>query len=388
MIELLYISSEDVSRPNGPGINELQFIISAAREYQNRVHFIIPDPARTLPEQFPFDRTTTVTRLVRRSPATWLSHISSLKMTGLKLIRELSPDYVVFRMAFLPIAEARIAKEARVAFLKTATDGQFPSFHGLRPARALLPLQAWTYGQALKEMRAIDVVTDIHKHLLEQSYPIVRGRVHVFDNAADTDVFKPVDRGVARSKLGINKFRHLIGYVGNLAHERGACELLESWQFIDQREEVGIVIVSGDGVGIKKIRSQAQALGIANRLTVLGPVQFSDLPEHIGLLDIGVSFRDDDGCSELKVRQYLACGVPVIASARVNAFMEDAGVGLLVSRDDPRAAGEAASEILAGRACSDRLKIREYASAHLSYRAAVRERRRFWGEQSQCRANA
>lgn len=383
MTELLYVSSVDVSLPNGPGINEIQFILAAAQEYGSKAHFVIPEPARDLPEGFPHSQTVTLPRLNRRSPASWLKHMRTKVETTNKLIRKLDPDYLVFRITFLPIAEARIAKRARTVFVKTVGDVYFNSFKKNPLWRvSLLPLQRMTYGKILRAARAIDVVTDIHKTDVETVYPDTRGRVKVFDNVADTKVFHPTDSAQTRRRLGLDQYRHLIGYVGNFANIRGAHEMLDSWQHIEQREDLGMVIVSGDGNGIDELCAKAKTLGLADRLTVLGPVPFSEVPEHIGMLDIGLSFRDDDGCSELKVRQYLACGVPVVASAQVNAFMQDAQIGRLAPRDDPRAIGAAISDILAGRVCSNRNAIREYAVENLSFRAAIAERRAFWQGQS------
>lgn len=383
MTELLYVTSVDVSLPNGPGINEIQFILAAAREYGSEVRFVIPEPSRALPDDFPHDRTVTLPRLYRRSPLSWLKHIRAKTRAGRNLVAELDPDYVVIRMSFLPLAEARIASRARSAFVKTAGDGRFVSFQQKFLSRMILPLQKRTYGTVLHAARAVDVVTDIHKDSLETLYPDLQGRVHVFDNVADTDVFHPTDPAAMRQKLGLNKYRYLIGYVGNFAHQRGGRELLDSWQHIEQREDVGLVVISGDGAGVDALRAQAETLGISDRLTVLGPVPFSQVAEHMGMLDIGVSFRDDDGCSELKVRQYLSCGLPVIASAQVNAFMEDADIGRLVPRDDAEAIGRAASDILAGRSCTNREAIRDYALAHLGFAAAIARRRAFWRDQCQ-----
>lgn len=379
MTELLYISSFDVSLPNGPGINEIQFILAAANEYGAAARFVIPQPSRALPDGFPHDRTVILPRLHRRSPLSWLRHIRAKTRVGLRLLKELNPDYVVFRMSLLPLAEARIARGARAAFVKTAGDGIFPYFRERLMWRVLLlPVQKALYGRVLRSVRAVDVVSEIHRDSLVSVYTEMRNRVVVFDNAADTEIFRPTDGAATRRAVGLERHRHLIGYVGNVAHLRGGRELLECWAHIEQRDEVGLVIVSGDQAGIKDLRALAESLGIADRLTVLGPIPFSLVPEHIGMLDIGVSFRDDDGCSELKVRQYLACGLPVIASAQVNAFIEGAGIGKLVPRDDPAAIGQAISDILAGRACADRQAIRNYALAHLGYGAALTERRRFW----------
>jgi hypothetical protein len=45
---ILYVSSVDISKPNGPGINELEFVRILLKTFGDRVHLIIPKPESAL----------------------------------------------------------------------------------------------------------------------------------------------------------------------------------------------------------------------------------------------------------------------------------------------------------------------------------------------------
>jgi glycosyltransferase involved in cell wall biosynthesis len=375
---MLYVSGVDVSLPNGPGVNEIQFILAARKEFGRAARFVIPHPARPLPPGFPEDNVTRLPPLRRRSPVSWLRQQFARFSTIRMLTRQLAPAYVVLRTGAFPVAEALARRAMGNYYLKTAGSGEFIVFGQSWWGRLLKPLHATLIERLAAQSRGLDVVSETHRDSLERIVRGARGKVEVFDNAADTDLFRPRDTAELRHRLGLDGFRYLVGYVGNLAHERGGRELLRCWRHIAQRDDVALLIVSGDRAGVAELEQLADELGIRDRTFILGPIPVGDVAQYMSLLDVGVSFRDDDGCSELKVRQYLCCGVPVLVSARVNAFVDAAGIGITVPRDRPDLIGAAASAILDGSACADRAAVRHYAEAHLSYAATMRQRRRFW----------
>ena len=383
MTEMLYFSSVDVSVPNGPGVNEVQFICAAAREYGLEAKFVIPVAAFPLPDNFPHEQTVFVRSLNRRSLTSWFKWMFSVGAAGHRLISECKPRYIVFRLTFLPLAEAWLAHKAKCAvFVKTVGDTRFTSFRRSAFTLWLVPLLRVSYGLVFRRANAADVVSDILRDELQNSYRSMTGRVRVFDNAADTILFQPISTPEIRETLGLTSFKHLVGYVGNLAHERGAVELIESWKYLLNREEVGLLVVSGDGKGIEELKSRAKKLGIGDRLIVRGPVPIFEVSKYMNALDVGVSFREDDGCAELKVRQYLACGVPVVASAKVNAFLDSAEVGMCVPRTQLEEIGLAISKMMVDEPYQNPTFLRRYAEKHLSYDASVADRREFWLEQS------
>jgi len=207
----------------------------------------------------------------------------------------------------------------------------------------------------------------------------------VIDNAVDIRRFRPLDKQECRAELGLPQNDRIIGYVGNLAAERGGTELVRAVAHLaGQGSKVKGLIVSGDQSGIDALRRMAADLGVADQVLFRGPVQLDEVSKYISALDIAVSFRDDDGCSELKVRQYLSCGRPVVVSARINAFVVDEELGSLVDRADEVQIGLAMTKWLdeldangAETVIAERLHA--YAAGNLDFDAANRARLHAWG---------
>lgn len=376
--KLLYISSVDVSKPNGPGINEVQFIMSAHKNNNIKCKFIIPEPQHLLPNDFPLNESVIIPELKRRSVLSWIMHIFKKYRAAIKVNKTFKPDIAVFRMAIFPFPELLLTFKLKNIFIKTAGSGNFPYFKNYPLLNIVLPLHKKIYLKVLEKSKGIDVVSLIHSEELKKNFPSISYKVQVYDNAVDTDIFNPRDKGLSRQALNINRYKYLIGYVGNLADERGGLELIKSWKYIDQRDEIGFLILSGDQKGKDVLTKLAQETGIEDKIFLRGPVHISEVPKYISALDIGVSFRDDDGCSELKVRQYLSCGVPVIVSAAVNSFVDNNNLGVTVNRNDLNLIGATISKLLSGENIKTSSEIRQYAINDLSYQAALSARLESW----------
>ena len=112
---------------------------------------------------------------------------------------------------------------------------------------------------------------------------------------------------------------------------------------------LGVLIV-GDGPGMEDLRTRARELGVEERCVLTGYVPFDRVPAHINSLDVAVSISELDdrrAASELKVRQYLACGKPVVISPGGNEFVGREELGSVVDPSDPDAIAEALDRWLA-----------------------------------------
>lgn len=376
-IEMLYVSGVDVSLPNGPGVNELQFIMSSAVVYESAAHYVIPSPDRKLPENFPFEQVTFLPRLRRRNVLSVIhQHFSRIHAVR-RLRAQFIPSYVVIRASVMPVSEILIASSKIPAFIKTVGGGKFEVFDHSLLTRWLKPFQTALFSVLLARVTEVDVVSQIHKLSLEKRFPTCRGKVRTIDNAVDTNLFYPVLDPALKKELGLENFSRIVGYVGNLAHQRGAAEMIQAWSDLEDRESISIVVISGDGSGISQLRNLAKDIGAEKNVFFYGPVPMEQVAKHISLLDVGVSLREDDGCSELKVRQYLACGVPVVVSAKVNSFVDSARLGRLVTRK-PLDVAKGINEVLRTHSIATRDEISRYAKDYLSYEAVIRYRRECW----------
>lgn len=131
----------------------------------------------------------------------------------------------------------------------------------------------------------------------------------------NTSVFQR--RGVDRSRHGIPQDCFVLGYVGRLEQSKGVQYVIEALGQIKDSFDYRFVVI-GTGSFQAKLREQAQELGIADRVLWLGERPMNEMPECLSLCDVGVvpsvttkTWREQFGRTAV---EFMACGVPVIAS--------------------------------------------------------------------------
>lgn len=153
-----------------------------------------------------------------------------------------------------------------------------------------------------------------------------------------------------------------LGYVGSLAPENGLECLLEA----AARLEGGRLLLVGGGGGayVARLKRRVEELGLAGRVEFLGPVDFKDVRGQMRRCRVGLApISDREGpekrqyASPLKLIEWMAAGVPVIASAvpSVRQFAVDEQNVLLVLPHNPGALAGAVRRALATPALRARL---------------------------------
>ena len=107
------------------------------------------------------------------------------------------------------------------------------------------------------------------------------GPARVVPNAVDAELFRPLDRPVARRALGFSGF--VVGYVGRLVAEKGLMDLVEALPACPP--DVSLVLV-GSGDQRQPLLDRAQTLGCASRLQILPARPLDQLPQLMNALDV------------------------------------------------------------------------------------------------------
>jgi glycosyltransferase involved in cell wall biosynthesis len=165
--------------------------------------------------------------------------------------------------------------------------------------------------------------------------------VHVVPNGVDPGRFAA--RGPAASSSAVT-----VGFVGTLKPWHGTDVLLEAFRRIAgaaDGHDLRLLVV-GDGPLRQALADTAAAAGIADQVAFTGSADPAEVPALLAATDIAVApypARQDDYFSPLKVYEYLAAGVPVVASrvGQVPEVIRDGVTGLLVEPGDPASLAEA-----------------------------------------------
>jgi len=387
---ILYISSTDVSIGNGPGVNEREIILALYDTVGDRAHFLIPQPKEKIVD-LPAEACTFCFPY-RRHPLNYWAHIASQIRQANKLLSQQQFDLIVIRLTLFPLASLSITRKHRIPYaIKTLGVGPLNVIDekGLWLGNSLNKLNRKMFRYLVTNALVADSDSILHVEALQQLLDVNSDSIVWIDNTVNVKRFFPASRLEARKELGLSQFDPIIGYIGSRPWERGGLQLIEAApKLLSKYPDLGIVII-GDGEGLEGMKERARELEVADNCRFEGYVPFDRIPIYVNSLDVGasISLRDDRRVnSELKVRQYLACGKPVVISPGSNEFVVDENFGSVVQPTDIDTIANEIDRWLSltsEQRESFSRKTVEYMRTHLSMEAAVSKRINLWSERLQ-----
>ncbi|HLB24105.1 MAG TPA: glycosyltransferase [Dehalococcoidia bacterium] len=182
---------------------------------------------------------------------------------------------------------------------------------------------------------AIIVASDHEKHLLTSLYGADPAKIAVVPCGVDLDLFTPIEKEVARHRLGLKEGERIILFVGRIEPLKGIDILIGAAAQLHDDENFRVLIVGGDAGAldqINELRALAQRLDVDHHLFFVGAVDHGQLPLYYNAADVCVvpSFYESFG---LVAIESMACGTPVVAS-RVGGLAStilDGETGYLIS---------------------------------------------------------
>ncbi len=191
--------------------------------------------------------------------------------------------------------------------------------------------------------------TDKGKAELIRHYVADPDKIGVVPCGVNMELFHPVVKSAARTKLGFNDEKILL-FVGRIDPLKGVDRLLVAISYLEKLPGLRLVLIGGDVssyVEMKKLQQLAEKLGIQDRVTFQGTVLQTELPYFYNAADVCIvpSYYESFGLVALEA---LACGTPVVAAdvGDLQNIIRSGETGYVVNGNDPADLADGISRVL------------------------------------------
>jgi len=226
--------------------------------------------------------------------------------------------------------------------------------------------------QAFASARAIVAVSQEIANYVE-SFPATKGRVHVIPNGVDARRFS------ARVKAALpapDVFT--IGFVGTLKPWHGLAILVEAFQLLRRKHANTRLLIIGDGPERERLMANLAARGLRQAAHFTGAVDPTEIPALLQSTDVAVAPYDDTPgfyFSPLKVYEYMAAGLPVVASrvGQLESVIQHGETGLVCEPGNARSLADNIGTLMEHQSLRRKLgrKARRYVLRHHTWDSVV-----------------
>lgn len=179
-------------------------------------------------------------------------------------------------------------------------------------------------------------------------------KIRIIHNGVDPASYSPADEQRARTLLGIDPQRPVVGVVGRLSPEKDHLLLLQAARrLVDEFRDLTVLVV-GDGPMRRRIEHAAAELGLADRILLVGARP--DVPDILPALTV-FTLCSYTECFPMALLEAMASGRPAVCTdvGGVGELLADGITGYLVPPHDPVALADRLAKLLHDRQLCQRM---------------------------------
>lgn len=288
-----------------------------------------------------------------------LLYSSTLRQRAATLLRDWRPDAIYERHALPAVAGQMLAAELGVPHL-LEVNAPLVREQGRHRTIRLVGTLAALESRAVAGADGVFVVSEaLARWAIERgAHP---AQVHVLPNAVDPDRFRAGDGSAIRRRFGLHAGMPVVGFVGSLKPWHDVAGLLDAAGQMHRRGTTLRLMIVGHGPERAELERMTVAEGLAEMTLFTGAVPHDEIPAHLAAMDVGVvpyaSATDEDYFSPLKLFEYGAAGLPVIAadSGDIGHCVRDGTTGLRYRAGDADALRDGLTALLGDSAGAARM---------------------------------
>ena len=272
--------------------------------------------------------------------------VEDVAVRGLEAAARLRPHLVYERLSLFGTAGLRVAATSgarHVVEVNALLTREEASWRGLHDPQQAQAVEAMVLaGADLRVAVSEEVAADVHPFC--GGGPLV-----VVPNGVDVELFRDrPDRARARAELGLPASAQLLCFSGSLRPWHGLDIAIEAMAALPVDVHL---VVAGDGPVRPALESRAHQLGLDRRIHWLGQVAHRHIPRVLAACDVALApypALQHFGFSPLNIYEFLAAGIPVVASSigQIPRVLDGGRWGCLVCPGDPVALAAGVADVL------------------------------------------
>jgi glycosyltransferase involved in cell wall biosynthesis len=281
------------------------------------------------------------------------AYASSLPARVLPALRDFGPDVLYERYALNGTAGLALAADLgipHVLEVNAPVVDEDLAHRGLKSEASARTLERTIVTRAA---RIVAVSEELKRWLI--GLGVEAERITILANAVDPERFEveAEKREDVRRRLGADG-RPIVVFVGTLKpwHDPGI--LVRALGVLRERNVAPQLFVVGDGPERERLEALAREEGLSSMLTFTGSVAHDDVPAYLAAADVAVATyhpRTGRYFSPLKLFEYLAAGLPVVAAevGEIPHCVRAGETGLLYPPGDVERLADALATLIADR---------------------------------------
>lgn len=269
------------------------------------------------------------------------------------------PDFIYERVSLYATAGVQLARaldRPLVVELNAPIALEQAAYRNTSLGALAAQAERWMLSQA-------DLVVVVSSTLRDyvQELGVDRERVQVIPNGVDTALFQPRGSLHGNGQPWHDGSGPVLGFVGGLRPWHGVDKLPALLARLAPHYAGLHLIIAGDGPLRGDLERDLQQRGLERRVTFTGALPHEEVADLIGRFDVALApySRPEHPFyfSPLKLFEYMACGVPVVAArlGQIAEVVRDGETGLLYSPDELEELAAACDRLLGEPALRRRL---------------------------------
>lgn len=302
-------------------------IVNGFRALGHNVRLVSPtnaDPTKISPPETSPDRRVSIKRVILHKLADVLPqpffeimefcYNFSAIITLWEELKSYDVDFIYERYAFFNLAGAFIAKRKNIPLIVEVNElSGHKRIRGQFFIRLCSAIERYVFRQAI----VIVTVSDFLKQEVSGKVEKSKTKVVTIPNGVPMAWMKPKislnEVTALREKYNLQD-KKVICFVGGLVHWHNFDLLLQAVKETQEVVANVVMMFIGNGPLKKYIKDMAEGLGFEpDSILFVGEVPHSDIPLYLKIADVAVIPETNDFRSPIKMFEYMALGLPVVA---------------------------------------------------------------------------